>query len=64
MSTIDRLTAVDLRGLSEEELRVLRQQAITRGLSFSEYLSRLVGDASRRLVANVERARKKEAPTR
>lgn len=50
MQSHDRLTAVDLRDLSEVEHAALRQEAIRLGISFSEYLSRLVADKSARLV--------------
>lgn len=50
MSTPDRLTAVDLRDLSEAEHAALRQEAITLGIPLSEYLRRLVTEASARLM--------------
>jgi hypothetical protein len=45
-----RLSAVDLRDLSEEEHAALRQAAIRDGISLPELLGRLVADASRRLL--------------
>ena len=56
MSTIDRLAAVDLSDLSEAEMSALRQGAIILGVPFSEYLARLIGDASTRLVQRFSEA--------
>lgn len=53
--TVDRLTAVDLRDLSEAEHAALRQEAIRRGLPFSEYLRQLVAETSARLLGERDR---------
>lgn len=45
-----RLSAVDLRDLSEEEHAALRQAAIREGISLPELLGKVVADASRRLL--------------
>jgi len=50
MQTQDRLTAVDLRDLTESEHAALRQAAIAANLSLPEYLGKLVADTSRRLL--------------
>lgn len=49
----DRLTAVDLNKLTEDEMSVLRQEAIRLRLPFSEYLSRLVANVSAQLLDRV-----------
>jgi len=54
MSTQDRLTAVDLRDLSEKEHAALRQEAIRLGLPLSKYLARLVAERSARLLNHQE----------
>lgn len=46
----DRLSAVDLRGLTEEQLTALRQEAIHRRISMPELLGQLVDEVSRRFV--------------
>ena len=50
MQLTDRLTAVDLRDLTEAEHSALRQQAIAANLSLPEYLGKLVADTSKRLL--------------
>lgn len=50
MQTLDRLSAVDLRGLTEDELSALRREAIRRGVSFPELLGQLVTEVSKRLL--------------
>lgn len=46
----DRLSAVDLRKLSEEQMGVLRQEAMRRGVSLSELYGQLVDEVSKRLL--------------
>jgi hypothetical protein len=50
MHTQDRLTAVDLRDLSDAEHAAIRQEAIAANLSLPEYLGKLVADTSKRLL--------------
>jgi hypothetical protein len=50
MQTQDRLTAVDLRDLTEAEHAALRQGAIAANLSLPEYLGKLVAETSKRLL--------------
>lgn len=49
-TTHDRLTAVDLRDLTEEELSLLRQGAIEKNMSLPEYLGSLVVETSKKLL--------------
>lgn len=51
MQTQDRLSAVDLRGLSDEQMSALREEAIRRGVAFSELLGQLVNEVSDRLLS-------------
>lgn len=46
----DRLSAVDLRALSEEQLSTLRQEAMRRGVSLPELLGQLVDEVSKRIL--------------
>ncbi len=55
MQTQDRLTAVDLRDLTEAEHAALRQQAIAANLSLPEYLGQLVAKTSKRLLGRERR---------
>ncbi len=55
MQTQDRLTAVDLRDLTEAEHAALRQQAIAENLSLPEYLGQLVAKTSKRLLGRERR---------
>jgi hypothetical protein len=55
MQTQDRLTAVDLRDLSEAEHAAIRQQAIAANLSLPEYLGKLVAETSKRLLSRERR---------
>lgn len=50
MQTQDRLTAVDLRDLTDSEHAAIRQAAITANLSLPEYLGKLVAETSQRLL--------------
>jgi hypothetical protein len=59
MQTQDRLTAVDLRDLSEAEHAALRQGAIKANLSLPEYLGQLVADTSKRLLGRERRNQRK-----
>lgn len=58
MQTQDRLTAVDLRDLTEAEHAALRQQAIAANLSLPEYLGQLVAKTSKRLLGRERRNQK------
>jgi hypothetical protein len=59
MQLHDRLTAVDLRDLTEAEHAALRQGAIAANLSLPEFLGDLVAKTSRRLLnRNVRNGRK------
>lgn len=51
MQTFDRLSAVDLRPLRDDQLSALRQEAMRRGVSFPELLGQLVDEVSKRLLA-------------
>ena len=55
----ERLTALDLRGLSEAEHAALRQAAIAAEISLSSYLAELIAEKSRRILSN-ESARQLE----
>lgn len=44
----DRLTALDLSTLSEEEFAALRREAMQRGLAMSELLKELILEITRR----------------
>lgn len=48
----DRLLAVDLRGLSKEQMDALSKEAITRGIPFSQLLGELIAEMSRRITQN------------
>lgn len=53
MSTIthpkpDRLTAIDLSNLSDDQMSALRQEAMQRGISMSELLTQLILEVTRR----------------
>jgi hypothetical protein len=50
--TPDRLTAVDLTALPNENMAELRREAIRRGISMADLVAALIADASARLVAN------------
>ena len=52
----DRLSAVDLRDLSEDQLAALRREAMRRGLSLPDLLGQLVDEASRRLLGHTAKA--------
>lgn len=54
MQTQDRLTAVDLRDLTDAEHAALRQGAIAENLSLPEYLGKLVAETSKRLLTRHE----------
>ncbi|GAA5124521.1 hypothetical protein JIN84_12795 [Luteolibacter yonseiensis] len=56
MKAQDRLTAVDLRDLSEAEHAALRQAAITANLSLPEFLGQLVAKTSKRLLGRKPKA--------
>lgn len=58
MQTQDRLTAVDLRDLTEAEHAALRQQAIAANLSLPEYLGQLVAKTSKRLLSRERRTQR------
>lgn len=49
-ATQDRLTAVDLRDLTDDEHTALRMGAIAANLSLPEYLGKLVAETSKRLL--------------
>lgn len=55
MQTLARLSAVDLRSLSEDQLAALRREAMRRGVSFPELLGQLVDEISRRLLTPAPR---------
>jgi hypothetical protein len=46
----DRLPAADLRGLSDDQMEVLRREAMRRGCSFGELLGQLVDEVSTRIL--------------
>lgn len=46
----DRLSAVDLRDLTEEQCKALRQEAMRRKVSMPELLGQLVDEVSRGLL--------------
>lgn len=46
----DRLLAVDLRGLSKEQMDALTSEAIRRGCPLSELLGQLINEMSRRIL--------------
>ena len=50
MQTQDRLTALDLRALSDAEHAALRQAAITSNMSLSAYIANVITDKSRRML--------------
>jgi len=55
MQTQDRLTAVDLRDLTDAEHAAIRQQAIAANLSLPEYLGQLIAETSKRLLNRHEK---------
>lgn len=46
----DRLSAVDLRELSDDQLAALRAEAMRRGVSMPDLLGQLVDEVSKRLL--------------
>ena len=46
----DRLSAVDLRDLTEAQLVALREEAMRRGVTFPELLGELVSEVSTRML--------------
>lgn len=46
----DRLIAVDLRGLTQDQMRALTGEAICRGCPLSELLGNLIDEVSRRII--------------
>lgn len=50
----DRLSAVDLRGIPEEQLIALRNESMRRGLSFPELLGELIDEISKRILNPVK----------
>jgi hypothetical protein len=48
--TPDRLTAVDLTALPNDNMAALRREAIRRGISLADLVAELVNEASERLV--------------
>jgi len=52
----DRLSAVDLRDLSEEHMTGLRREAMRRGVSMSGLLGQLVDEMAKRII-NAEGAK-------
>lgn len=55
MSSPDRLTAIDLSTLSEDEHAALRRAAIGADLPFSEYLGKLIAAKSVQLLNSSDR---------
>lgn len=67
MSSFQRLVAIDLRELSEAEMRALRQEAISLGMPIEEYLGKVTEEASARLVKRNQELmeeRSKDSPKR
>lgn len=56
----DRLAAVDLRSMSEDQMDALRLEAVRRGCSFPELLGQLVDEMSKRILKGPEVARAEE----
>lgn len=50
----DRITAIDLTSLSDEEMTALRQEAMKRGISMSELLTEFVIEVTRRQAGSNE----------
>ena len=57
MKTQDRLSAVDLRGATDEQLTALKREAIRRKVSFSELLGQIAAEAAAAMLKNSERPR-------
>ena len=48
----DRLTAIDLSHLTDEQMQALRQEAMQRGVSMSELIAQLIMEVTRRQHQN------------
>jgi|GEM_PF-2956354 len=54
MQYANRLSAVDLRGLPEAEMKALQREAIRRGVPFPYLLGQLAQECAQRIVAKDE----------
>lgn len=57
MSKADRLSAVDLRELSEAQMTALKREAIRRRISFPELLGQLADEVSTEMIQRKTAAR-------